>query len=92
MLPRQHKFDLGFIDANVYPLAVPKSKPDISLAKGRFKFRDPVTPGDGSGATSDKPNRADENFQSGDRLPIRTSKDPNLQPSPEISVISYFTH
>ena len=92
MLLRQLKFNFGFINANVYPLAVTKSKPDLRLSKGRFEFRGPVTPGDGSGATSDKPNRADENFQPSDRLPIRTSKNANLQPAPEKNVISDFAH
>jgi len=83
MLLRQLKFNFGFINANVYPLAVAKSKPDLRLSKGRFEFRGPVTPGDSSGATSDKPNRADENLQPSDRLPIRTSKNANLQPASE---------
>jgi len=85
----QLKFNFGLIDANVYPLTVAKSKPDLRLSKGRFEFRGPVTPGDGSGATSDKPNCADENLQSSYRLPIRTSKNVNLQPSSEKNVISY---
>ena len=92
MLLRQLKFNFGFINANVYPLAVAKSKPDLRLAKGCFKFRGPVTPGDGSGAASDKPNRADENLQPSDRLPFRTAKNANLQPSSEKNVIFYFAH
>ena len=92
MLLRQLKFNLGFINPNVYPLAVSKSKPDLRLSKRRFKFRGSVTPGDGSGAASDKPNRADDNLQSRDRLSIRTSNNANLQPSSEKNVISYFAH
>ena len=92
MLLRQLNLNLRFIDANVYPFSVAEAKPDFRLSKGRFEFRGPVTPGDGSGSASDKPNRADENLQPSDRLPIRTSKDANLQPASEKNVISDFAH
>jgi len=92
MLLRQLNLNLRFIDANVYPFSVAEAKPDFRLSKGRFEFRGPVTPGDSSGAASDKTNRADENFQPSDRQPIRSPKDPNRQPSTEKNVISYFAH
>jgi hypothetical protein len=91
-LLRQLKLNLGFTNANIYPLAVAKSKPDLRLPKWRFKFRRAVTPGDGSGAASGKANRTDENLQPSNRLPLRTSKNTNLQPSSKKNVISHFAH